>query len=298
MRKVFKVSLAYMIEELNDYSNKTPVLKPLKSFLANLLHTTFFHYINSNQRKTLYRVLGMRRSGNHATINWILKQISGSYSFCNDIGREQHPKSATVKRMQFGLAKGASLIISYEEQRASDVFGGPVAISCSACSKLYDVLILRDPFNLFASRFAWMDRQGRVFREDSERRQKVIDLWKENARYYLEIQSDGLMSPEDKTILFNYNNWVTDAAYREELSSFFGFDFDDSGMNEVKNFGSGSSFDGVVYRRNAKEMKVLSRWKSFMDNESYKSIFADKELVELSELIFGYIEGTEVLWHS
>ena len=48
------------------------------------------------------------------------------------------------------------------------------------------------------------------------------------------------------------------------------------------------------YDGKADKMKVLERWKHFVDNEIYKDIFKDKELVELSNAIFGETPGTEI----
>jgi len=45
-------------------------------------------------------------------------------------------------------------------------------------------------------------------------------------------------------------------------------------------------------------MKVTERWKNYSDDETYLGLFADKEIIRLSNQIFGSIPGTDVLRSS
>jgi hypothetical protein len=67
----------------------------------------------------------------------------------------------------------------------------------------------------------------------------------------------------------------------------------DVGYVSVK--GGGSSFDGLKYRK-GNEMQILKRWTDLKEDRFYRSIFRDKELIRLSNKIFGHIPGTEVLY--
>jgi hypothetical protein len=60
--------------------------------------------------------------------------------------------------------------------------------------------------------------------------------------------------------------------------------------------GGGSSFDGTKYDEKAGSMNVLMRWKQIQNMKTYRKLFKDKELIGLSEKIFGHIPGTEVLY--
>ena len=58
--------------------------------------------------------------------------------------------------------------------------------------------------------------------------------------------------------------------------------------NTVSTYGGGSSFDNQNI--NAGQMKVLERWRVYKNIEAYRNLFLnDKELVSLSEIIFGKI---------
>jgi hypothetical protein len=79
------------------------------------------------------------------------------------------------------------------------------------------------------------------------------------------------------------------------LAKKFGLPFKDVKDENMSKYGPGSSFDKFKYKGQAYKMKVLERWKVFKEYPFYRSIFEDKELVELSNKIFGKIPGTDTL---
>ena len=83
-----------------------------------------------------------------------------------------------------------------------------------------------------------------------------------------------------------------------QLSDKLGLTWNDKSLNKVARWGIvtwGDSFDGMEYDGKASQMKVLERWKNFKDDPFYLSLFNDRELVELSETIFGHLPETELL---
>jgi hypothetical protein len=150
----------------------------------------------------------------------------------------------------------------------------------------YDVLILRDPFNMLASRM----RHKKRLRMLGNSPAVAVELWKTYANEFI----DPVWFDKD-LIRINYNKWHTSLEYRNQMASLFNRNASDSVTNDVPRIGGGSSFDGVEKQGNAKSMKVLERWKSFKDNELYRSYLDDSDLWALSEYIFGHIPGTEYL---
>jgi hypothetical protein len=251
------------------------------------------------------RIVGMSRSGNHAIINWILQQADGRTCFLNCCEPKTHPfrsarpaadgKCVEASEPSFDLAAEREgrfsakdwLLYSYEDcflgmvnhplfERYHDEWVG-------ASAHRRDVLILRDPFNLFASRIA----HAGMTRETSTHKR----IWLQHAREFL-----GLRHYLPKTRLaVSYNRWTVDRAYRRSIAEALGLRFTDRGYSTVAATAGGSTFDGMRYDGRAAQMKVLERWKRFAGDRLYRSLF-DEEMIGLSREIFGDVtEGDERL---
>ncbi len=235
----------------------------------------------------------MKRSGNHAILGWMQQQMKGSVSFLNNLGPYYPPEKNRINHFYWRGFGKHSLLISMEDWFPEQAFFPYDEAKFGKASEKYDVLILRDPFNMFASRWMWKDDFGKRFRNDREYRQEVTEKWKDNARTYLKWESEQIVSKHQKYIPINYNQWFIDGVYREELAVQLNLIFSDQGKEKVAPYGFGSSFDGVGHHGSASQLKVLERWKLVKDEEAYKNLFEDPEIVELSHSIFGILEGVE-----
>jgi len=161
-------------------------------------------------------------------------------------------------------------------------------------SKLLHVISLRDPFNTFASVMNHK-KIGKDFIRNkpkeirNTRRKAMIDKWK---MYAKELLGETDYLPSNK-IFINYNKWFVDIKYRKEVAEKFGQDFYDDKYNLLSSGGGGSSFSRMSIK-DASKMPLMNRWENFKDNKTYRNIFRDEELYELSEKIFGHIKGTEI----
>jgi len=280
----------------------------LLSTLGNRKNTEI---INSKE----IRFSGLQRSGNHAIINWIYKQSEAPVCFLNCVRVGSNPflsfkRKSTVREFQKDfynvyniprerlgfLSRKGTLIYSYEDDNIEEVF------NCERFEKNHDrwigksakrfnVLILRDPFNLFASRLKKEESfsVNRYSLKNPEERKIVIGMWKSYAREILGITN---IIKENK-VLIVYDKWFADASYRAEIAGKLELEFNDSGFNEVIAIGGGSSFDRTNLNNSATEMKVLERWKFYENSKEFAELFKDDELIEMSEKIFGKIPGTE-----
>ena len=145
----------------------------------------------------------------------------------------------------------------------------------------FDLLILRDPYNTFAS----LIKRGEVIEEA----EPIINKWIEYAKEYL-----GLSNYLKNRISVNYNEWFQNKTYREEMARSLGLVFSDAGIDTIPRIGrkgkrKGSSFDGLNYQGQATKMGVLSRYEEFLDHPAMLKVLANKELNELSTEIFGSI---------
>jgi hypothetical protein len=263
------------------------------------------------------RIFALRRSGQHAVINWIRYQLAGRHWFLNDCRAGESPFAGaqfhdSVVRGVWGEHKvfhqrrelrgthsyKGSFLYNYEDLDLREV---PTRLPLAdetmwvgRSGARNDVLILRDPFNLIASRLKWAyGSHDRPSKPSLEGMSDSVMLWKVYAREFTgrtEYLSNG--------IAIGYNRWFADRDYRDGLAQRLGFDNREIGVSEVARWGpsvSSDSFDGLKFDGRAQDMKVLSRWRQFENDPLFRRLVADPELHELSREIFGEIPGTEAL---
>ncbi len=245
------------------------------------------------------RIVGMSRSGNHAIINWILSQASGRTCFVNCAEPRCNPFTSARP-----MADGREIVASYRpfcvaaERRGEhshkdlllvsyeDCFLGPIASEAferrheewvGSSLRRTDVIILRDPYNLFASR-----RRSGI---GGVTHGAVLRIWKQHAR-----EVHGIRRYLDRSrVAISYNRWVADRSYRRGLAAALGLEFTDTGLERVPATGNGSSFDGLTYDGCAQVMRTHERWRHFEHDPEFTALF-DDEVHELSRRIFGTCE--------
>lgn len=289
------------------------------------------------------RVYGLRRSGNHAIIKWIQEQYSGHITcFLNNVVHGSDPYINFNQSVLTGIdeqieietlrkIKKRLLIYSYEDSNyhkmqntdfLSSVFRPDFEenrISYLGISQhQFDVAIIRDPFNSFASRLTMFqeNRSGGSVTDMP----LISNNWKIMAKEVINLTKD----PKEGKLVINYNRWVTDQNYRENLSKQLKGKFIDSSISKVANFGGGSSFQetniekltiktlitrwykildirrfakiGFYWKRlfapKLNKSVFFERWKVVSDDEKFRILFLDNEIIELSEELFGEIPGT------
>lgn len=256
------------------------------------------------------RIIGLKRTGNHAIINWIKKQQTGVIWNINDVPVNKNPhrhryeylkfeypfkqiplkKIAQCKKEAKGeFSKKDCLLYSYEDhtltQIASPHFERMHDLYLGKSLERYDVLILRDPFNLLASRLK------SNFTKVKARNQTFTELWISYAKEFLG-ETEYL---KHNKICINYNRWFQDIDYRKQLASQLKSKFSDKGINQISGIGKGSSFDNLDFQGKAFQMDVFNRWRNFSADQSFLNQLNDRELLEYSKQIFGHIPGTEEL---
>lgn len=293
------------------------------------------------------RVLGLMRSGNHAIIEWILNQHSGHpVCFLNNVRHGDHDpylnyKQIIVKRIDYKSdierlrsARKKLLVYSYEDRAEAvtsetDLLASVFQPDFNTNRERYlmpsrsrfDVFIIRDPFNCMASRLKMMHDESRIQKGVSDP-DLILHNWKILAREAIALTKD----PVPGKIVVSYNRWISDAAFREELSSHLMGAYDDSTMEQASRFGGRSSFDAALPRLSfsdmaaqwwklldprryarirrywerfripkASRMKVLARWRLMSEDAAFRRLMKDDEVFALSEELFGEIPGTREL---
>lgn len=287
---------------------------------------------------TLFVIHAMKRSGHHGFIQWLAHHFR-DVVYLNNPDLTQNPWKSfnyyetivqgvpkmTAARCVFvgpklekrfypswpdGIEerKKEVLIVSYEDTdlEKAHLAGAEVSEYVGEFDKIVRILVLRDPFNMMASRIRCAQKVTHFQEPDC----KPVELWKQHAREFLGITNylrkqgthDGCKSVSCKKI--NYLAWHSSPEYRGKLAKSFCIKWTDKGLNKVADFNLGSSFDGLA--PDAQKMSVVSRWRSFLkpnrlrelvswrtSEEEYLSLFSgsqesasDNEVVELTEKIF------------
>lgn len=287
------------------------------------------------------RAYGLMRSGNHAIIEWVQNQYADEITcFLNNVTHGDHDPYTTYKRRvltgideetdieEIRRKRKRLLIYSYEDRDELESSGMTFLESVfqqdfeknrqyylGTSKYQLDMLIIRDPFNYIASRLKLLQVRGPL--DGVSNPALIVKNWKSMAREAIKLSQ----APQPGKTVVNYNRWVTELAYRKQLSKILMGSFNDSSIKKVSDFGGGSSFRdpdkltismvlvrwkelfnisryarfGHYWRRFTtldNERKVFDRWKHFAADENFQKMVLDNELVELSEELFGEIPGT------
>lgn len=251
---------------------------------------------------TLIQFFGTRRSGNHAISGWLRKNLPyqdlTDNEGHNDVFAPQRRgiRVLTPQDLRVAAPEGGSmLVVNYEDvplhlipKLATVRNTDQILENC----EIKKVLLLRDPFNTFASRIELMRKvrsEGKTYAINRVRLPQAVAMWKDYAREFL-----GETHVLGDIIPVNYNSWASDRQYRDALLvTAFGQINQDIGIDDVPYYGRGSSRDGLLFQGNASQMKTDERWIDHRYDPVFTALFRDTEIMDLSLQIFGHIPGTE-----
>lgn len=208
-----------------------------------------------NTDARLFLLHGLKRSGNHALVQWLLPQLGAAF-FNNLVplgpllrGKPM-PAPAPYAAWRARHGAPARVLASLEDH--------PLALSpfVDVDVATTRLLIVRMPDHLFASRIrkAFTVDMPAYPRTDGPVLRRAIALWKEHARCLL---GDETGYPGRVAVLFD--RWFVDRDYRASIAAALGVPFDDRGFGRVGSEGGGSSFDGTRFDGRAADMAVTDR---------------------------------------
>lgn len=238
--------------------------------------------------KTEIRIVGLQRSGNHAIINWIMKQSGGNALFFNDIEPENpleptRMSSSYIENINPGGAYDC-VIYSYEDRLLNLInregYYPQNNIYNTTVDKRFDIVIIRNPFNVFASRLKHGSVSSAMGTYISGL--SIPQLWITYACEYLK-KTNHL---KNTFVPVNYDRWCASLSYRREVAEALELNFTDEGFTEITRYGQGSSFDRTEYDAKADQMTTDQRWKSYTDSAEFRKLFADPLITDLSRQIF------------
>lgn len=261
------------------------------------------------------RTYGMRRSGNHAIINWLLRNAEGGSVFLNNcaVGRParrtwralevngQHTKvedGSPITPVTQAADDGALVVVSYEDftPDPDEGFDG-ITQDLKADNITHEVLFYRNFMNWAASLLRKIQTNEaydglvclRIMMVALDRYREMLDLVANAKRV--------------GAVPVNYDRWVARPVYREKILQALGLPCKDNTLGKVQPYGGGSSFQKDVEK--ADELNSDQRWLE-MANDAYFQIVLlaasqDEALLGLmrqlmpkdAELLANYVEQAQ-----
>ncbi len=116
-----------------------------------------------------------------------------------------------------------------------------------------------------------------------------VRLWKQHVRECLgETNLLGL-----PLVDVNFNRWTQEAPYRAELARRLAIPYSEKGVDEVPTIGGGSSFNRTAFDGMGSHMQVLDRWLKFRENPHFLRVAECPEIRRLCRRYFGFSSPPE-----
>lgn len=227
-------------------------------------------------------LLGMSRSGNHALVRWITshwEEAGFQVYFENNVTK------AFLNHVKFIMPHARKdtrkvYFVSLEDDNART----DEALSVLTAVADRNILLLRDPLNLFASRLEGLgpprglnlgpeaseEEVARRVPEVLSAMPHYMGLWFNHHREF----SGETNRVRNKTCIL-YNRWLVDRDYRRAIvEGDLGLKFTDSGHMAR----AGSSFGEKMWS----DADYLGRWRDYWDRPVYRPVRENAELVRIS----------------
>lgn len=243
-------------------------------------------------------VVGTKRSGHHAFIEWFCTNLQGSFIYLNNIlpskdevtvkfveKRDGEAGEAidSIRYPEYRKVHGAelsgfnSLLFSYENHTLSYIKqGGAYADQKRLISDagLKDtpgiVVFIRDPLNAFASFLKVLEKKPEKAKQFDQQKK----AWKDHAKRFLDRDSS--------EITVSYNRFIRDAGYREGLAQQLGLP-SSHWSDSLSTFGGGGNTYFNDKKKYVASVEALeSRWRGIEDINALIESFRDEELYQLA----------------
>lgn len=223
-----------------------------------------------------YSFYGLRRSGNHAILEWLTINLGQStkrevvkknriisYNNACYMNEVNTYNEIDIKRdIKFCKENYNNLITSFEDVTPD--------FDIEETIKFKKIAIIRDIENLFASRYKrWLDTGIKGMEIDEE----IIKKWK--------IISD---CEKNGVLLIKFENWVTSKDYRNNICEKLKIKNLDI-IDTITNFGNGSSFSG---RKLPSVEELINRKKQIQLPKETTNRLKSKDITEIRRKL-GYI---------
>ena len=167
-------------------------------------------------------IYGLRRSGNHAIIAWLMKNMSNG----SELFQVNHP---IILAKNVARANFQNTIISYEDIS--------LRTTTEFTAGMPKVVVVRDIKNVIASRLKNLKRYSECKNTQKllQVNERIANIWTEHATAVAEKKVIGII----------FERWVSSKEYRDNVAQILGtknLDITDT----ILPYGGGSSFTGIT----------------------------------------------------
>ncbi|SLN29008.1 hypothetical protein ROA7450_01223 [Roseovarius albus] len=245
----------------------------------------------------ILRVFGMRRSGNHAIINWLQRNAPGDSVFLNNCRRkasvletfqgcevngERHiHKPEDGQPIAEHVSDGAVLLLSYEDFApvGREDLMDLVSAEFNADDVSHEIVIYRNFTNWSASLLKKL--QGNPSHTPLGRLRIMMGAL-EQYKHMLTLVEE----PRGHNMqAIHYDGWCGSAEYRVATLESLELENCDDDLGRVQKYGGGSSFQPNA--KTAEELDVLRRWPAMESDPEYQIVLSaarqDLHLMKLLE---------------
>jgi len=206
-------------------------------------------------------VVACKRSGHHAVMNWLAEQFPGTPFFLNNCRVGESPFTETRKSLERAgrdrdaepyrreedgrLSRKELLLYNFEDCDLRQVFSPAEkarrASALGPSRTRYNILVVRDHYNLFASRIKRVRLGSDVPRENLKKALVARNLYVQHARECL----DETRYIDEHRVVILFNRWFRDQDYRRDISAQLHGTYREDTLDHVAVHGEGSSFKDV-----------------------------------------------------
>jgi len=258
--------------------------------------------IERNNEEKLKEILiwGLCRSGNHALGSFIMEHIQEMPLEYKNLTPNKRYKALKRDHVYLSNYLGSKERIGpvpklpFGNKQIISVENGGHKIKCASANILEDInrlnfnterenikryifVILRDPFNWFASYYPTLKKSKNKARFISK--EYWVDLWIQYAENFFLNGKDRFWFP------VNYNKLCKSVEYRKKISAYIEEPFTDKGINNV--ISRASTYDGARFNGKALKMDLEGRWKR-LPKDIISFLKKNEKLVHLSKEIFNF----------
>jgi hypothetical protein len=230
------------------------------------------------------RAFGMRRSGNHAIADWIMRNAPRGHAvFLNNCKPGMSPlesfssiavdgEKQAVRRARANLpaetarlGDGALLLVSYEDTSPAD-FGTARQVSGGFNADLFDrdILIYRSFLNWAASLLKKLQSNAGY-----GPMRRVAILLNTADRYARMLERVG-SAKRDGAVPICYDSWFADSAYRAGILGQLGLPVTDNAIGDVQSYGGGSSFQKDA--TTPADLQTDDRWRQMAADPDFRAV--------------------------
>ena len=246
-----------------------------------------------------YLIYGVKRTGSHGMINWLIPQIGDAVRFFNDrkyplldFTNSDFDRNDEHKLIEhvLELDTDVRVYVNNEKKRSGESYweeyndidniisfeGVEFNKVCEVETQLLqdlnrglkvknpDLVVGNDNTYIVFLRNPWNVAASQIRwsldRPDNYNRvHRDMVVWSEYYEHYINQNPDIYFMIFDK--------WFIDIEYRKKISSDLGLEFTDINKKKVAIAGDGSSFDKMKFDGEAQKMDVLNRYNQMIDNK-------------------------------